>query len=329
MDELVSIIIPVYNTEKYLANCIESVLKQTYDNIQVILIDDGSTDSSGEICDLYAKNDKRIIVIHKKNEGVSIARNIGLMKATGEYIGFVDSDDVVLPDMYATLVDVLDNNKCDMVFCNYNLVDENSNNLEENKIDLPSGIYNSNDALLSVLAQPGYITAIWNKLYRRKLLTDSKGNVISFDPTLTVGEDQVWLEEILDRSTSVYLLNEKLYNWIVHRNSASRTIGITKQKLDELTVAENTLLKYKDRDVKIRAACKVKLFFVASQILYELNRTGEKTANISRQRIHGDLKITSASWMMNHNLRLSTRIRRMIKTWYLYLTQGAKCIDKY
>ena len=93
MDALISVLIPVFNVERYLSRCIESVIKQTYKNIEIILIDDGSKDKSGKICDKYAKKDDRIRVIHKENEGVSVARNLGMDSANGEYIIFVDSDD--------------------------------------------------------------------------------------------------------------------------------------------------------------------------------------------------------------------------------------------
>ena len=91
--EKISVIIPVYNVEKYLKRCLDSVINQTYKNLEIILVDDGSTDNSGKICDEYAKNDKRIIVIHKENGGVSVARNIGLDICTGDYVNFIDSDD--------------------------------------------------------------------------------------------------------------------------------------------------------------------------------------------------------------------------------------------
>lgn len=97
---LVSIIVPVYNTGKYLYKCLDSILNQTLQEIELILVDDGSDDNSGAICDFYSERDKRVRVIHKKNEGVSIARNVGMQAAKGEYIGFVDSDDWIEKEMY-------------------------------------------------------------------------------------------------------------------------------------------------------------------------------------------------------------------------------------
>lgn len=104
MDKVISVIIPVYNIEKYLDRCLESIINQSYTNLEIILIDDGSTDNSGKICDDYKNQDNRIIVVHKKNEGVSQARNLGISIATGEFLSFVDGDDTVEKDMFLTLI---------------------------------------------------------------------------------------------------------------------------------------------------------------------------------------------------------------------------------
>ena len=120
MNKLVSIIIPVYNVEKYLAECIESVLKQTYQNIEILLIDDGSPDNSGKICDEYEEKDSRVRVIHKENGGVSSARNVGLEQANGEYITFIDSDDFVSESYIEELYIALENGNSDLAFCKYN-----------------------------------------------------------------------------------------------------------------------------------------------------------------------------------------------------------------
>ena len=113
----ISVIIPVYNVEKYLYRCVDSVLGQTYYNIEVILIDDGSTDSSPEICDEYQKRDKRVKVIHKKNSGAASSRNIGLSSAKGDYIAFIDSDDYIELDMYENMMKINEEYNCDIVLC--------------------------------------------------------------------------------------------------------------------------------------------------------------------------------------------------------------------
>ncbi|MBO5142223.1 MAG: glycosyltransferase family 2 protein, partial [Clostridia bacterium] len=113
-DKLVSIIVPIYNVEEYLEDCINSLIAQTYKNIEIILIDDGSKDRSGKICDSYSKIDKRIRVIHKKNEGLSSARNKGLEESKGEYISFIDSDDKIDIDFIALLMEHIEKNKVDI-----------------------------------------------------------------------------------------------------------------------------------------------------------------------------------------------------------------------
>lgn len=114
-DSLISIIVPIFNVENYLAECIESIQKQTYKNLEIILIDDGSTDQSGEICEHYARNDRRIMVIHQKNNGVVAARKCGLKRARGRYIGFVDGDDYINLDMYERLIQDIENTGADFV----------------------------------------------------------------------------------------------------------------------------------------------------------------------------------------------------------------------
>ena len=115
--EKISIIVPVYNVEKYLKTCLDSIINQTYQNLEIILVDDGSTDNSGEICEEYRKTDSRIILIHKENEGLSMARNFGLDIASGDYISFVDSDDFIARNMMEALYNRLLETQSDMAIC--------------------------------------------------------------------------------------------------------------------------------------------------------------------------------------------------------------------
>ena len=122
----ISVIIPVYNTELYLRRCLESVINQTYTNLQIIIIDDGSTDNSLKICTEYAQNDNRLIVYSQNNSGVSAARNKGLDMATGDYIAFVDSDDFIENDMFAKLLNTMVNNEADIIVCGIKFYSETS-----------------------------------------------------------------------------------------------------------------------------------------------------------------------------------------------------------
>ena len=146
---LISIIIPVYKVEKYLEKCIKSVLSQTYKNLQIILVDDGSPDNCGNICDDYARVDNRIEVIHKANGGLSDARNVGLKAARGEYIGFVDSDDYVSNEMFENLYNTLISNDVDVSICNFYIVIDNKNIIKN--ADNGVKIYNKLEILKEIL----------------------------------------------------------------------------------------------------------------------------------------------------------------------------------
>ncbi|MGZ5509828.1 MAG: glycosyltransferase [Nitrososphaeraceae archaeon] len=168
MKDKISIIIPVYNGVKYLPKCIDSVLNQTYKNLEIILVDDGSTDESGKICDTYSLKDKRIKVIHKENGGVSDARNVGLKVATGKYIGFIDHDDFIESDMYEILLKTLYAYDADIVQCaSYKIIDKKINP------EHYSGTVEQFDvtsALEESIRVRSFSHSVWNKLYKKDLL---------------------------------------------------------------------------------------------------------------------------------------------------------------
>lgn len=170
--DLISVIVPVYKVEKYLEKCIESIIKQTYTNLQIILVDDGSPDNCGKICDEYAKKDSRIEVIHKANGGLSDARNVGISKAKGRYIGFVDSDDYIKEDMYEILLNLIKKYDADVSICNlYDVID--GNECIRNK---ENGIreYSRLDILKEVLLDKNIQSYAWNKLYEKELFDEIK-----------------------------------------------------------------------------------------------------------------------------------------------------------
>ena len=161
---MISVIIPVYNVEKYISQCLNSVCGQTYVDLEIILIDDGSTDTSGEICDEYARNDKRIHVIHQKNTGAAAAKNAGLQVASGRYLSFVDSDDFLEPDAYSHMIQIIQEQKADVVQCSYREVFKNytvEHSLEKvmlNQIDF-----------LTLFTEDWTCALLWDKLYKRSL----------------------------------------------------------------------------------------------------------------------------------------------------------------
>ena len=169
MDTLVSVIIPVYNVEKYLDRCIQSVLKQTYSRIEVILVDDGSTDESGDLCEAWAKRDERLIVIHKKNGGLSDARNYGLKYATGAYVCFIDSDDFVDSRFVEILYRLIEVTSTQIAAVGLREYSEGHSIHEDDYFPEKTEIVNRNDAIICLLRNARFQDYAWNKIYRREL----------------------------------------------------------------------------------------------------------------------------------------------------------------
>lgn len=195
-DDLISIIIPVYNVENYLEECLKSVINQSYKRLEIILIDDGSTDKSGKICDKYKFIDKRIRVFHTKNEGVSHARNVGIENANGKYINFIDSDDYISKDMIEFLYNLIKKERADIAMCSaYDVYDSNIN------ISAKQNIYlclDNHDAFYYLL-QPKYFgNGIWNKLISKKLFKNDR-----FPLKRTNGEELELLQKLIYRSKKV------------------------------------------------------------------------------------------------------------------------------
>ena len=210
-DSLISIIVPVYNVEKYLTCCIESVLAQTYKNWELILIDDGSEDSSGVICDEYSRKDKRIKTIHKSNEGVSISRNIGVKEASGEYIVFLDSDDYLDVDTLKILLENILNYNADGSFGAIKYVNEKNEKmveyiLPESKIE-GSEKFNS---LFQDLYNNYCFHAVWGKLFKKNIIIDNK---ICFEENFSILEDGMFVSDYLSFSNNFVVSSKAFYNY--------------------------------------------------------------------------------------------------------------------
>lgn len=208
MSSLVSIIVPIYNAEKYLCDCIESILRQTYTNFELILIDDGSTDDSENIINRYALKDERIYAFHKKNEGVSVARNFGLEKAQGEYIVFVDSDDLLPINSLEIRINSIKDS--DMVLGEYCIINE-SGIVERNKLFNNLSL-NKNQAMNSIAinGELGYQGYLWNKMYKRKIIIE---NQISFAKGIAYNEDRLFNVKYLEHCNDIVLCNEVVYHY--------------------------------------------------------------------------------------------------------------------
>lgn len=219
---LISIIIPVYNTEKYLQECIDSVLAQTYENFELLLINDGSKDGSPQICDAYAAKDDRVKVFHQENAGVSAARNKGLDNATGEYVSFVDADDTVIPEYLEKMMGAMSTERIDLVSFGYCKI------YEDNKKVFPCSPTKSNgtaENLLTNLIVENETLTPWMCLVRRNIVFNHK---ISFIEGCRYGEDQEFVYKLLVHCSKVTAVESSLYNYRIWNGSAmaKKTLNI-------------------------------------------------------------------------------------------------------
>lgn len=211
MKPSLSIIVPVYNNACYVQETLLSVLEQTYRDMEVLVIDDGSTDNSLVICQNIAAQDGRVRIIHKENGGVSSARNRGLEAAQGRYIAFVDGDDCIDAKMYEVMIDVLEREKVDFVNCR--VIKECS----YEAIPYEVGTVEVSDLPLNYMAEKGcFIDNIWNKVYRREFIGD-----IRFNENLAYSEDKLFVTELFLKARSIALVSNVFYHYIQHKDSLS------------------------------------------------------------------------------------------------------------
>lgn len=232
MDKKVSVIVPVYNTQKYLKRCIDSILNQTYNNLDIILVNDGSTDDSLKICEEYAKIDDRISIISGKNYGVSHARNIGIEKAKGEYLYFADSDDYLEFDAIEKMLREFVNADGELIIAGYNEI--------ENKEKIAKKSWGNlrikcNDAKKLILDENGAGGYLWNKLFKLSLIKEFK---IKFDEKIYVWEDVLFVMEYLDKCKNINLIDDIVYEYCRRDGSAVEYSVYTPRLYTQLNAIE-------------------------------------------------------------------------------------------
>lgn len=214
-----SVIVPVYNAERYLCECIDSILTQTFQDFELILIDDGSEDDSGKICNEYSKLNEKIKVIHQKNNGVSNTRNVGIRNATGDYVVFVDADDTVEPSMYSMMLAEAMDVDADLVICGYKEISKNG--IQNKLFNLPDSQVMERDMVIHRLLYSDFtgehiINSPCNKLYKRKILID---NNIRF-PNRRRGEDWLFNIQYIEKCIRAIYVDRALYNYKRNETSA-------------------------------------------------------------------------------------------------------------
>lgn len=275
-NDLISIIIPIYNVEKYLEKCINSVLEQTYGNIEVILVDDGSPDNCGKICDEYKKKDSRIIVIHKKNGGLSDARNKGIDIANGKYIYFLDSDDYIERDTIQYLYSII---------CKYNAQiaiagirdtfehqSKNKKNSTGSKEEVVK-ILNSKEALETMLYNTEFSNMACNKLYEKKLFSKIRY------PKGKLYEDLGTTYKVLDLASEIVLSSKMTYNYLADRKSSIMNQKYSKNRMQSLIFMEEIVDFVRKKYPDIEVAAISRMYMECIFILLKLPFTNNKDDN--------------------------------------------------
>lgn len=225
-DTLISVIVPIFKVEKYLERCLESLKAQTYANLQIILVDDGSPDLSSLLCDDWITKDIRMSVIHKPNGGLSDARNFGMELATGECISFIDSDDYISDEFFEMLLSTMQNEASDIVECGVVRFDENSR-FENCEDDCRIDTYLTEKALSGLIAENPFHQHVWNKLYKTELVND-----VNF-PYGKLNEDEFWTYQIFGKANRITRINKTMYFYF-QRSSSIMGEGFNLRRLEAL-----------------------------------------------------------------------------------------------
>ena len=224
--ELISVIVPVYKVEDCLDKCVRSIAQQTYSNLEIILVDDGSPDRCGAMCEAWAEKDSRIRVVHKENGGLSDARNAGLQVATGSLISFIDSDDWIEPDFLEALLSAMEHQDAQIAECAVDLVDEAGNVLrlrDAAKVPVVEKI----EGLRRMIQEEGVFQTVWNKLYRRQVLEG-----ILFEKG-KCHEDDFWTYQVFDRMDRLAIVQRPMYHYL-QRSGSIMGVGYSLKRLDGL-----------------------------------------------------------------------------------------------
>lgn len=291
--ECISVIIPVYNAEKYLARCVESIRFQTYTSLDIILIDDGSTDASGDICDYFQQIDKRIRVIHKCNEGIFLTRQQGIKMSQGDYISFVDADDWIEPDMYEKMMSVVKRYQCDAIVCKFFLNFVRKNKLIEHKSiitdDLKQNyLYTGHELknikkefIFSINKKKEILTGfLWDKLIKKNLFLDK----YKYEGNVSFGEDQIILWPALLKANSLVFIDEYLYHYFQH-DRQSRFMNsyhfLANIRIYQECLQKNiALLGISNYDQQINISCFIQLKVLFRSVMDNINNNMVKKHHI-------------------------------------------------
>lgn len=254
LNRKVSLIIPVYNTVKYLRRCLESAVSQTYENMEIICVDDGSTDGSEKIVDEFAARDRRVVVVHQVNRGESHARNTGLRIASGDYIGFMDCDDWIEPDMYETLVRALEEAEADMAIAGFYREFEEAGKSRitvQNEKPVDPKAFDGEMLLRYLYERDSFRTFayIWDKLYRREIVCGAFEGPIFFDESIKLGGDVLYLAECALRAKRAVYVDKTFYHYLQREDSGCHMPDLERRE-DNIRAYQIVRRKFEERQVE-------------------------------------------------------------------------------
>ena len=310
MKPLISIIVPVYNVEMYLAKCVDSILAQTYTNLEIFLVNDGSFDCCGKLCDEYAKEDKRIKVIHKKNGGLSDARNVAIDVATGEFITFIDSDDYVTDDYIMTLYSLIEKYECKVSIALYNTFVEGSKPKVVNRVyreDCQTNI----KAVEEMFYQEKYDTASWAKLYHSSLFATG----IRY-PKGIVYEDLATTYLLIFQSDKVAFCNRRIYNYLLRRDSIEGS-SFSSKKMDSALKVCELMESHLDILGKVMQAYQCRMMSFFFHLLLKMPDGYEQ-----RNMLYKRIKAIRWSVLCNSRARKKARVASLLSYFGLGVVKG-------
>lgn len=272
-NELITVVIPVYNVEKYLRKCVESVMNQTYKNLEIILVNDGSTDNCDEICQEYRDRDKRIKLINKENGGLSEARNVGINHSKGKYISFIDSDDYVDKEYIELLYNIITLYDADISISSHRVI------YEKKCMDKSNGkefCANPEIILEKILYDDGIDLSTWGKLYKKDLFES-----IRF-PKGRLFEDSATTYKLIDKSKKIAVCSKATYNYIIRKNSISNE-KFSERKMDLIISTKEMTDFIRNKYTRLQSACDRRLMYSYLSTLTQLSKSNVKNKKIEKE----------------------------------------------
>lgn len=320
--QLISVIIPVYNVEQYVEKCVDSVINQTYEKLEIILVDDGSTDKSGQLCDVLATKDERIVVVHQKNGGLSAARNTGIEKATGEVLSFVDSDDVLDLNFLKTLLEAMEKENADIVQCGFSRFADESEliALKEKELESAIDVIDSREGNLRLYSERGNeYTVVWNKIYKKRLFEELRF------PVGRINEDAFTTYKLFYKATKIAVIEPKLYLYR-YRADSIMTQKIRHRNLDMIVAYDERMEFYQSiNDVELYHLCKKKSMY-SLVVLYRKATFGSDDKQLLQDIYNRAVKVFNESNVEDKIFKSTEKIKYRffvkIPRMYSYISQG-------